>query len=111
MEHHSPCYPRLICVQRVGKSMDPTRQSSSDRANQRADPKPPRLTLLDWFGIVLFALLGAPFLFLCIDALYEAIFGDSRNRSSLIWAALLCAGLPGIACWWRAWRIFVGRKR
>lgn len=76
-----------------------------------SEPKPPGRTVLDWVGIVLFGLLGTPLVFVCATTLFQGIFYTrAGERLFVLIGSLICVGLPGGLFWWRAWRIYSGRR-
>jgi hypothetical protein len=76
-----------------------------------SEPKPPARTVLDWVGTLLFGLLGAPLIILCVTTLYEGFFRTrAPERPFVVIGSLMCVGLPGGLFLWRAWRIYTGRR-
>ena len=75
------------------------------------EPIPPRRTLLDWVGTVVFALVGVVFLLSCVASLGE-VFEVRRFEERLL-IVVFCTGIlgvPGGLLCWQAWRMFTGRK-
>jgi hypothetical protein len=72
---------------------------------------PPRRTVWDWLGTVLFAVLGVPPVFLCLTML-TALFspGPIVERLVFVFLGVGFLGVPGGLLCWRAWVIFTGRK-
>jgi len=75
------------------------------------EPIPPRRTLLDWVGAVVFAAMGLPLVLLCVATLGEAVSaGDFFLGLLIVFASFTYLGLPGGLLCWQAWRFFTGRK-
>jgi hypothetical protein len=81
------------------------------RMDSSREPTPPKRTVLDWVGTALFGLLGAPLVFVCVMTLYEGFcYTRAGERLWAVMGSLICVGLPGGLFWWRAWRIYSGRR-
>ena len=75
------------------------------------EPIPPRRTLMDWVGTVVFALLGVPLIFLFVTAVGSLFSpGDFIERLIIFAIVVTILGLPGGLLCWQAWKIFTGRN-